>query len=123
MKNFRNKGDNLDPFPNSSGSTMAGGTPYLATNTIVIPVVDIPDGKSGAVVVEGCFQVPKVTGRAWKVGEKLFWDVSLSPPKFDTMAGTTATGDCVGCAIASEAAASGDAVGYAKLTPGNTTIV
>lgn len=120
MKNYRQKGDNLD-YPNSSGSTIAAGTVLLmGASTIGIVVADILDGTTGAVCVEGCFQVAKVTGRAWTLGAKLFWDVSAS--KFDVVAGTPATGDPVGVAIASEAAASADTTGYAKLTPGNATI-
>lgn len=119
MKNYVQKGDNLD-FPNASGSKMVAGTPYLATHSIVVPIADIADGSTGAVAVEGCFTLPKVTGRAWTVGAKVFWDVSAS--KFDVIAGTPATGDIVGCGIAAAAAASGDTTGVVKLTPGNTTV-
>ncbi len=121
MKTFFGKEGIFNAYPNSSGSTMLSGSPYLiGTNTIAIPECDIADGSSGAVRTRGQFTVPKVTGRAWTVGAVLFWDVSAS--KFDVVAGTPATGDIVGCAQVVAAAASGDTIGIAELQPLNGTV-
>jgi predicted RecA/RadA family phage recombinase len=118
MNNFQQPGKVVSY---TAGANITSGSVVKMLNTVGVACEDIANGSAGNVAIEGVFNnVPKVTGRAWVVGEKLFWDVSTS--KFDTMAGTTATGDVTGCAIVYEAAASGDATGVIKLTPGNTTI-
>jgi predicted RecA/RadA family phage recombinase len=112
------KGDTLD---NVTAGAVTNGAVVKALNTVGVALKGAAgSGEVIPLAVEGVFTVPKVTGRAWVQGEKLFWDVSTS--SFDTMAGTTATGDVTGCAIAAAAAASGDATGQVKLTPGNTAI-
>jgi predicted RecA/RadA family phage recombinase len=114
--------DDVLEFTNTSGSTIAAGTLFKMSHTLAVALVDIPNNGTGNVAVGGIVgPVPKATGSAWVVGEKLLFDVSAS----NSMAGSgvaAATGDILGGAIAARAAASGDTVGYIKLTPGNTTL-
>lgn len=117
---FQQQGDIVNYI--NAGSAIVAGAVVKMVNTIGIALTDIAATTGvGAVAVEGVFaNVPKVAGRAWVLGEKLFWDVSTS--SFDTVAGTLAAGDVTGCAIAWAAAGSADTVGVIKLTPGNTAI-
>ena len=118
-KTYLRDGDVLT-FANS-GSAIASGAVVKMGNTVGVALQDIAATTgTGPVAIDGVFLVPKTTGVAWVAGGKLFWDVSAG--KFDTMAATPATGDVTGCAIVAEAAASGDATGYVKFTPGNTDI-
>lgn len=104
----------------AAGSNIVSGQVVGLKHCVGVALADIANGGTGPVAVEGVFQVPKVTGTAWADGEKLLWDVSAS--KFDGSGATPATGDIMGAAIAWGAAASGDAVAYVKLTPGNATL-
>lgn len=109
------------PWTNGTGAAVVSGAVVKLANSLGIALVDIADGATGSVAVEGVVRdVPKVTGAAWAQGEKLQWDVSAS--KFANSAATPATGDVTGGAIAWLAAASADATGTIKLTPGNTTL-
>lgn len=109
------------PWTNGTGSKVTSGSVVKAKHTIGIALVDIADGAVGSVAIGGVVSgVAKVTGGAWLQGEKLYYDVSAS--KFDNSAATPATGDIGGAAIAWIAAASADATGSIKLTPGNTSI-
>lgn len=112
------RGDILDYT--SVGAVASGAVIKLANTVGVALKAAAGAGELIAVAIEGVFQVPKVSGRAWVIGEKLFWDVSTS--SFDTVAGTAAAGDVTGCAVVAAPAASGDTTGQVKLTPGNTAI-
>lgn len=105
----------------NGGTAVLAGAIVVLTNCIGIALVDIANGASGAVAIEGVVSgMPKVTGNAWEQGEKLNWDVSAAA--FDYSGATPATGDITGGAIAWAAAASADTTGTIKLTPGNSTI-
>ena len=112
-------GDVLD-YTNSSGSSIAAGTPTVMGNLIGIPLVTIANGATGAMAMEGVFTCPKVTGSAWVQGARLLWDASAA--KFDVGTATPATGDVSVCCVAGAAAASGDATGKVLINVGVGTV-
>lgn len=122
-RNIMHEGSESDvlPFTNTTGADIAAGAVVKLSHTLGVALVDIPQNGTGSVAVEGVVTgVPKTTGAAWAQGEKLQWDVSAL--KFANSAATPATGDVTGAAIAWLAAASADATGVIKLTPGNATL-
>lgn len=122
-RNIMHEGSESDvmPFTNTTGADIAAGAVVKLKHAIGIALTDIAQNATGSVAVEGVIlNVPKVTGTAWAQGEKLLWDASAS--KFDGSGATPATGDLMGGVIAWLAAASADAVGVVKLTPGNATL-
>lgn len=118
-KTFQQRGD-VVTYTNA-GSAIVSGAPVGLKHGVGVALGDIAATTgTGSVALEGVFLLPKVTGTAWLQGEKLLWDVSAQ--KFDASGATPATGDIMGAGVAFGAAASADAFGYVKLTPGNTTL-
>jgi predicted RecA/RadA family phage recombinase len=113
------KGDVLD-WTNATGSAKASGAVVELKHQIGVALTDIANGAVGAVAIEGCYTVPKVSAAVWVVGEKLIWDTSAGA--FDDSAATPATGDITGAAVAMAAGANGETTAVVKLTPGNTTL-
>ncbi|HYF17694.1 MAG TPA: DUF2190 family protein [Ramlibacter sp.] len=106
----------------NAGSAITKGSVVKVGKFLGVALVDIANGASGAVQVEGVFEVAKTAGTAWAQGDTVNWDVSAS--KFDANTATPATGDVSGPpAIAWEAAASGATTGLVKFTgiPGTVT--
>lgn len=119
MNNYQQPGKVIE-YTNA-GSAISAGSIVVMGNTIGVACVDIANGATGNVAVEGVFSgVPKVAAAVFAKGEKLIWDVSAS--KFDDSAATPATGDVTGGAIAWEAGANLETTCTIKLTPGNTTV-
>lgn len=77
-------------------------------------------GDAIPVALEGVFEVPKVAGAAWALGEKLIYKAATN--SFANAAAVVASGDVTGAAFAMAAAASADTTGLVKLRPGNTTL-
>lgn len=113
------RGDVLD-WTNGTGSAVASGDVVEIKHALGVALTDIANGAVGAVAIEGCFTVPKVSGAVWVVGEKLIWDTSANA--FDDSAATPASGDITGGAIAMAAGADGETTAVVKLTPGNSTL-
>ncbi len=111
-KTYHQNGDVLDIV---AGSAISAGDVVVSGDLVGIAVNDIASGDIGAIAVEGVFQVTKVAGEAWVVGDKIGYD--LSATAFDKTF-TGATGDVTNCGVAAVAAGSADTVGYIKLTPG-----
>lgn len=112
---------NVITWTNSTGSDVAAGDVVKLSHTLGVAAVDIANGASGSVYVEGVFSgVPKVSAAVFAQGEKLIWDVSVS--KFDDAAATPASGDVTGGAIAWVAGANNETTCTIKLTPGNATL-
>jgi predicted RecA/RadA family phage recombinase len=103
----------------TAGSNISSGAVVPLQHCVGVAITDIASGSTGAVAIEGCFTVPKVSGAVWVVGEKLIWDASASA--FDDSAATPATGDLTGAAIAMAAGGNGETTAVVKLTPGNVT--
>jgi predicted RecA/RadA family phage recombinase len=88
---------------------------------IGVALVDIANGSTGSVAIEGVFTVAKVSAAVIAQGEYVVWDASAS--EFDDNAATPATGDVSDGAIAWEAAGNGVTSIAIKLTgrPGTLT--
>ena len=117
-KNYVSDG-NVINWTNGTGSAVSSGDVVATGHCIGVALVDIADGATGSVAVEGVFTVPKVSAAVFTQGEKLIWDASASA--FDDSAATPATGDITGGAVAWIAGANTETTCTGKLTPGNAT--
>jgi predicted RecA/RadA family phage recombinase len=109
-------------FNYTAGADIAAGAVVKMGNILGVALVDIANGSTGAVQVEGVFEVPKVTAAVIAQGESLVWDVSVG--KFDDNLAVPATGDVSGPpAVAFEAAGSSATTLLVKFTgvPGTVT--
>ena len=113
---YKQPGNTLDYTP---GSAVTAGDILVVGNCIAIAPTDIAANATGAVDVEGVFEVPKATGTAWNLGDSVDYDVSATTFGKGI---TPATGDVTKAAICAKAAAAGDAVAWIKLTPGAGTL-
>lgn len=104
-KNFVQPGKVID-WTNATGSAVVSGQVVAIGQILGVAQVDIANGASGSVGINGVFTVPKVSGAVIAQGESLTWDVSAAA--FDDNAATPATGDITGApAVAFEAAGNG----------------
>jgi predicted RecA/RadA family phage recombinase len=102
--NYVNSGETIN-YVNSSGSAILSGAVVIVGNLIGIALVDIANGESGVVALDGVFTVPKVSAAVIGQGESVIFD--LSALAFDDNAATPATGDVSGCCIAVDGAGAG----------------
>jgi len=116
--NFVSDG-NVINWTNGTGSAVSSGDVVAMGHCIGIALVDIANGATGSVALEGVFIVPKLSAAVFTRGEKLIWDASASA--FDDSAATPATGDITGGAVAWIAGANTETTCTVKLTPGNAT--
>lgn len=120
-KNYVQEG-NVINWTNSTGSAVASGAVVAIRQIIGVALVDIANGATGSVALEGVFIVPKVSAAVIAAGESLVWDVSAG--QFDDNLATPATGDISGApAVAVEAAGNGVTTLKVRLTgvPGTKT--
>lgn len=102
-KNYKQEGDVIQY---TATANIAAGAVVKIGQILGVALVDIANGKTGSVRVDGVFTVPKVSGAVIAQGESLTWDVSAGA--FDDNAATPATGDVTGAAAwAAEAAGNG----------------
>ena len=102
-KNYVQEGDVIQY---TAGANIAAGAVVAIGQILGVALVDIANGETGSVAIEGVFSVPKVSGAVIAQGESLTWDVSAGA--FDDNAATAATGDITGApAVAFEAAGNG----------------
>jgi len=59
--NFIQRGS-VVTWTNSTGSDVASGSVVKMVHTLGVALVDIPNGASGSVAIEGVFAAPKVSG-------------------------------------------------------------
>lgn len=85
----------------NAGSAISSGDVVVMGNIIGVALVDIANGDTGSVAIEGVFTVPKVSAAVIAIGESVIYDVSASA--FDDNLATPATGDVSGNAVAMEA--------------------
>lgn len=97
-------------------SDVASGDVVVAGHTLGIAVTGIANGGTGLVQIEGVFELPKVSGAVFAVGENLLFDVSAGA--FDDSSATPGTGDLAGAAIAVRPGLDGETTCLVKLTPG-----
>jgi predicted RecA/RadA family phage recombinase len=100
MKNRIQNGKVLD-YVNGTGTAILSGSLVIFGVLFGIAVTDIAIGETGAVELQGVFELPKATG-AITQGAKVYWDATAG--KITT---TASTNTAIGAA--SEAALSGDA--------------
>lgn len=93
MKNKIQTGDALE-FLNNSGDDIVSGQIVELASTIAVAAVDISDGKSGTIDVEGVFSLPKLTGEAHVVGDQLHFDPADGKLKKTATALTKYAGMC-----------------------------
>lgn len=76
MRNFRQEGKNMD-WVNGTGADVDAGDVILFTGIGAgVAAVDIPDGETGVVVMEGVFRLPKIAATAIGQGVKVYWDAT-----------------------------------------------
>lgn len=122
--NYQQKGEVIT-WTNATGSAVSAGQMVKIANCLGVALVDIANGASGSVGIEGVFlNIPKVSGAVFAQLEKLIWDVSANGGlgAFDDSAATPATGDVTGAAVAWAAGTDGQTTCAVKLIPGNTTV-
>jgi len=99
----------------TAGADITAGSVVVMGNIIGVALVDIANGATGSVAIEGVFTVPKVSAAVIAVGESLTYDVSAG--EFDDNAASPATGDITGAAaVAMEAGANLQTTLKVKLT-------
>lgn len=74
------RGESID-YTNSGDTTLAANTVVLYGSRLGIVAADIPAGKTGALLVEGVYELPKEyadSGKALTAGQEVQWDNSNS---------------------------------------------
>ena len=104
-QNFVQTGDVIDHV---AAAILTSGTPILIGSIVGVPLADAAIGETVSVALEGVFTLPKATGTAWAIGDKLYWDDTAK--KF-----TKTSGSNTPSGYAAAAAASGDATGNVLL--------
>lgn len=115
--NFNQSGTTLN-WTNGTGSTVTSGTMLALGALLVVAMTDIADGETGAVSAEGVFALPKGSN-AISAGDAV--DLDVSAGAIDKVA-APASGDLVGCGVAWEDAASGDALVMVKINASAATV-
>lgn len=99
MKNFVSEGKTLQ---HTAGADITAGSVVVIAGLLAVAAVDIANGATGTVNLEGVYDLPKVDAAVIGVGETLTYDISAG--KFDDNAAVAAAGDITGaCAVAMEA--------------------
>lgn len=105
--NYVQDGDIID-WANGGAAVNSGDPVVIGSNSdalIGIALVDIANGATGSVALEGVWEVPKVSAAVIATGEYVMWDASAAA--FDDNAATPAAGDVSDGAIAWESAGAG----------------
>jgi predicted RecA/RadA family phage recombinase len=113
--NYIAQGNSLT-WTNGTGSDVASGDVVTVGHMIGVASVDIANGASGTVEVEGVFEVPCNSADVIAVGDKLDWDASAG--EFVDAIGSAASGDLENGVIAMTAAADTVVLVQVKLVPG-----
>lgn len=92
MANNYLKPGNIIDWTNGTGTAVVSGQVVVIGQLLGVALVDIANGATGSVAIEGVFSVPKVSAAVIAAGENLTWDVSAGA--FDDNAATP-TGDYV----------------------------
>lgn len=96
----------------NAGSAIQSGDPVIIGTTVGVALVDIGEGETGSVAIEGAFELAKANA---KIDQGTA--VNLTSAKNVTSAAAGANG-VTGFGIAITDAAAGDATVVVKLTPG-----
>jgi len=84
----------------NGGTAISSGDVVVMGEIIGVAMVDIANGETGSVAIEGVFNLPKVDAAVIAQGESVIYDVGAS--EFDDNAATPATGDVSKCCVAME---------------------
>lgn len=92
-----------------SGSTVTSGSVVVVGGLLGVALTDIADGATGALAIEGVFDLPAVVGAEFVAGRGITWDVSANAGAgaADDHAATPATGDLTGQSVALETKTAG----------------
>lgn len=71
MKNYVAKGNVIDYIAPGAVTT---GIPVIMTDMVGVPTISGVLNDVIPVEMEGIFELPKLTGEAWTVGQKIYWD-------------------------------------------------
>ncbi len=115
--NYVQTGCTID-LTNGGGAVSAGDVVVIGSNgdaVLGVALVDIANGATGAVQVDGVFEVPKADAAVIAVGEFVLWDSSAGA--VDDNAAVAAAGDVANAAwaIESKGATTGETI-KVKLT-------
>jgi predicted RecA/RadA family phage recombinase len=105
MKNYVAKGDIIDLV---AAGAITSGTPVVMTDVVGVPLISGVSGDTIPCAVEGIYELTKLTGEAWTLGQKVYWDPGA-------VKCTTTAGALKQIGNASAAALSGDVIGRVKL--------
>lgn len=108
MKNFLQPGISLDLIAPTGG--VVSGAPVLIAKILAVPVATKAQTETFAGLVEGVFELAKLTANVWAVGVKVNWndatkEFQLAPSTLDNAATVV------------EAADGTKSVGKVRLTP------
>jgi len=106
-KNFVQNGEVID-YVNAGAAISSDDVVVIGSNgdaLLGVALVDIVNGATGAVAIDGVYTVPKVSGAVIAQGEYVMWDSSAGA--FDDNAATAAAGDVSDGAVAFESAGNG----------------
>jgi predicted RecA/RadA family phage recombinase len=84
----------------ASGTSYASGDVVVVGQQIGVALVDIADGETGTVRLDGVFDLPKADAAVIAAGESVIWDSSAG--EFDDNQATPASGDVSACCVATE---------------------
>ena len=101
-------------WTNNTGGPVTSGTVVVVGDNLGVAAVDLADGESGSVHVDGAHEGPKVSSAVIAQGEEVIWDVSAGA--FEDKNHTPATGDISKGAVAWSSAGSGTTTFYFALT-------
>lgn len=110
MRNYIQAGDTIEvTAPSSSGNIdVVSGAVVLVGSVIGVAVADAEMGDPVQLKLTGVFELPKATGTAWAVGDKIYWDFA------DQNCNKSSSGNSL-LGICTEAAISGAEVGKVRL--------
>jgi len=97
--NYTQRGDVL-VYSNSTGSTINSSDVVVVNDRVGVAVVDIADGSTGAVHVEGVFSLAKAS-EAINQGQAIYWDATAGNITL-TSAGNTLAGYAFESTIAAD---------------------
>lgn len=97
----------------NSGSAISSGDVVIINNIVGVALVDIANGASGSVAIEGVFTVPAVSAAVISQGEAVIWDATAEAFEDDQHA--AGTGDITGACVAMADSGNGDTTVMVKL--------
>lgn len=117
--NFVQEGGVL-PYTNG-GAALSSGDVVVIGQLVAVCLVDIANGETGSVAIDGVYNLPKVDAAVIGQGQSVMWDASAGA--FDDNLAVPAAGDVSGCcqAMESKGATTGETIAV-KLNVGIGTV-